>query len=662
MVELRALGVLEVRADGGNGDPASLTQPRRLALLLYLALAEPAGLHARDRLLALFWPDADAASARHSLRNALHALRRALGEDAVVTRGDAFVGLDHARLRCDALTLRAHLAAGRTAEAVQAWTGELAPGFHVSGAPDFEHWLDQQRDELRRAVRAAAWRDADRCRGTGADEVEAVRRAVRLDPASEVGTRRLMQLLAESGDRAGALRAYRALTDHLARELDTAPSPATRALADAQRIAASTGGVAPARPSPAPTPAPVAAAPDPVTTPLEIAAARSAPRRRPPRAVLAVAALVLASGLLLARRPAPAAPPRTDAERAILRVPARYRADTAAFASYLRGVTLRTRFAFLASRDTLAALVDRAPLYVPGLCELAHAWIFVALNGLSDPDDAWAKVEALTQRALALDSTAASAWLALASRDMFRRLDFPRAREHIDRAGVLDPGDPDVAGMRSVWFRVHGQMDSALAESARARRLDPLNLHLARLHVRQLFLARRYDAAWEALQRLFEDDPAWKRGLTDAARLLVVMERPREAVAWYRRARFAEGDSLGAARLVPAATDAEARARLDDDARHRLARLDAQTRAGARVGPSAFAGELARLRDTAATLDWLDSIVVHHDPYLHQVRLDPAFDFVRAHPRYADWERRTGLPPLAPGAPGQPSRPQATAP
>jgi len=36
--------------------PVALIQPKRLALLLYLALAEP---HSRDTLVTLLWPDAE---------------------------------------------------------------------------------------------------------------------------------------------------------------------------------------------------------------------------------------------------------------------------------------------------------------------------------------------------------------------------------------------------------------------------------------------------------------------------------------------------------------------------------------------------------------------------------------------------------------------------
>ena len=231
MIELRVLGALDVHSNRPDGTGGVLTQPKRLALLLYLALAEPAGLHARDRLLAMLWPEADDASARHSLRNALHSLRQVLGDEAIVTRGEAYVGLDFALFNCDALELRRHLAAGHLDQAIALWRGELAPGFHVSGAPDFEHWLDELRTELRRAVRMAAWTRVRDLKGTGQAELDAARRATQLDPGDEPGARHLMLLLEAAHDRGGALQVYESLADYFTRELGAVPSSATRAIA-----------------------------------------------------------------------------------------------------------------------------------------------------------------------------------------------------------------------------------------------------------------------------------------------------------------------------------------------------------------------------------------------------------------------------------------------
>src|SRR6058998_4366724 len=101
MVEFRLLGTLSLTTADGREVGSLLSQPRRLALLAYLAAATPRGLHRRDTLLALFWPELDQEHARAALRQALHVLRTALGADVVVTRGDDDIGLDSGLLWTD---------------------------------------------------------------------------------------------------------------------------------------------------------------------------------------------------------------------------------------------------------------------------------------------------------------------------------------------------------------------------------------------------------------------------------------------------------------------------------------------------------------------------------------------------------------------------------
>lgn len=73
---LRLLGPIELERDDGTVVSSVLAQPKRLALLAYLAAARPGTLLRRDTLLALFWPDADDDRARNSLRQSVHFLRR----------------------------------------------------------------------------------------------------------------------------------------------------------------------------------------------------------------------------------------------------------------------------------------------------------------------------------------------------------------------------------------------------------------------------------------------------------------------------------------------------------------------------------------------------------------------------------------------------------
>src|SRR5690349_21642507 len=64
MVRLQLLGALGLTGDDGRDVRGLLAQPKRFALLCYLALAEPRAFQRRDGLVALFWPEADGETAR----------------------------------------------------------------------------------------------------------------------------------------------------------------------------------------------------------------------------------------------------------------------------------------------------------------------------------------------------------------------------------------------------------------------------------------------------------------------------------------------------------------------------------------------------------------------------------------------------------------------
>ena len=219
-------------AGGGDGRPL-LAHPKRLALLTYLALATPRGFHRRDALFALLWPEADLERARNSLRQALHQIRRALGPDVVVNRGDEEVGLAPNALWCDVVEFERFLAQGDAASALALYGGDLLPGFHVSGAPDFEEWLERRRASLREQAIRAGWSVADE-RARAGDAVEAARwarTAAALAPWDEAAQRRLIVLLRRLGDDAGALRAYEAHAARLRAEDDAEPDAETQGIA-----------------------------------------------------------------------------------------------------------------------------------------------------------------------------------------------------------------------------------------------------------------------------------------------------------------------------------------------------------------------------------------------------------------------------------------------
>ncbi len=236
------LGGLNLLGVGGHELKSVLAQPKRVALLAYLAAATPRRLHRRDSLVALFWPELDQEHARAALRQALHGLRQALGDGVLVSRGDEDIGLDAEQIRCDVVEFERAAHAGQLADALDLYRGDLLEGFFIRGAPAFEQWLEDERarlkaDALRCATALAERGDAG---GNLTESAQWTRRALRIAPLDEPTLRRLMQTLDRLGDRAGALDAYEGFTKRLATELEAEPAPETRSLGDVVRARAAT--------------------------------------------------------------------------------------------------------------------------------------------------------------------------------------------------------------------------------------------------------------------------------------------------------------------------------------------------------------------------------------------------------------------------------------
>jgi DNA-binding SARP family transcriptional activator/TolB-like protein len=234
---LRTLGSLELFNPDGEPITSVLAQPKRAALLVYLAAATPRGFHRRDTLAALFWPEDDDSHARSSLRVALHFLRQSLGPEVGVVRGGEEIAVDGEQLWCDAAGLEEAVAKGQLAEAVELYRGPFLDGFHLSGTPRFERWVEETRRRLRKSVQETTGSLAQRDEEAGDLEGAAswAARALELAPYDESALRRLLHLLDLTGNRAGALQAYERFAARIETELGAAPSPETEKLLETIR-------------------------------------------------------------------------------------------------------------------------------------------------------------------------------------------------------------------------------------------------------------------------------------------------------------------------------------------------------------------------------------------------------------------------------------------
>ncbi len=234
--ELTTLGRIGLTGPDGAPVATLLAQPKRLGVLVYLAIASSRGVVRRETLCEMFWPDVDMDRARTSLRQTLAFLRRAVGDETIVTMGDDDVSIDALRLHTDVHAMRACLAAQDVSGALALYHGEFMAGFAVDDVPRFDRWLEDTRSLIARDVGAAALTLAQQAFDRGdANALAFAQRAHDLAPLDERALVVLLQALDANGDRSGALRGYESFERRLRDELDLEPAPETVAAVQAIR-------------------------------------------------------------------------------------------------------------------------------------------------------------------------------------------------------------------------------------------------------------------------------------------------------------------------------------------------------------------------------------------------------------------------------------------
>jgi DNA-binding SARP family transcriptional activator len=216
-----------------NGRPVELRTQKAAAVLSYLALIESKH-ESRERLVGLLWSRSDEEKARGSLRQVIRELRSTF-EDAgyggfVADRLSIHLDPELVEVDIESIIRLAEsgsvhpllLNTRHLDERILEGLDDLDPSFRV--------WVLAKRqtihDRLMRSL-GAGLVAKDVAAGAKKEIAAAI---VNLDPTHEEACCHLMQVHAEQGDVAGALRIYKALWDLLDEDYGMEPSLATEAL------------------------------------------------------------------------------------------------------------------------------------------------------------------------------------------------------------------------------------------------------------------------------------------------------------------------------------------------------------------------------------------------------------------------------------------------
>jgi len=219
-----------------TGDRRLGKVPRKArALLAYLA-AQGGRPVSRERLADLLWPYQGSDQARHSLRNCLLELRKALGTSAKRHLAAEFANCRLQEVDVDIEQFERFSRSSNQAElivATELYRGEFLADFVIDSEP-FQEWLAAERDRTLDLICGALQRLTVLQDEAGDFEaaIQSARRLAGLDSLSEIGQRALIRAYARAGRRPEALRQYRICADILKRELGVAPDAETQALAN----------------------------------------------------------------------------------------------------------------------------------------------------------------------------------------------------------------------------------------------------------------------------------------------------------------------------------------------------------------------------------------------------------------------------------------------
>jgi tetratricopeptide (TPR) repeat protein len=285
----------------------------------------------------------------------------------------------------------------------------------------------------------------------------------------------------------------------------------------------------------------------------------------------------------------------------------------------------------LAYTDTAIKLDEK---YAPAWALRASVQNTMAEVALTDTTEGFRRARDDAERAIALDPTLASDYLALAKTHIYYDWDWDAADTCLTKAAALQPGSVDVFLIRSRLSVVLGNLDQAIKLSEQVSALDPLrsNSYLALGQI--LYTAGRYDEASAMMHKALELNPQAAFAHDFLGKIYIAEGKPQHALAeiekepvdWEKLADRAfvyhalnrEQDSNAAL--------ADLIAKHDTDSAYQIAQV------------YAFRG------DSDKSFEWLERAYRQRDPGLPAIKIDPLLKNLRLDSRYSQLLHKMRLP------------------
>lgn len=289
--------------------------------------------------------------------------------------------------------------------------------------------------------------------------------------------------------------------------------------------------------------------------------------------------------------------------------------------------------------------LDRALSYADQAIKLdanyASAWAqrsqvleTMARIGRSENAEGYRHARESAEKAIALDPTLATGYLAMAMVQMNHDWDWEGADTSLRRAGLLEPGSAEVLRSRAYLARELGRVDEAIQLYQQAIGLDPLkaNFYLALGY--ELYVGARYGETQAMLQRAQDLNPQLSSLHLTRGQILLSEGRQREALAEMAN-DIGEWQKLSGESL---AFYALGRREESDGALQKLVATHQNDCAYQIAEVYAYRGEADK------AFEWLDRAYRQRDPGTPELKSDPLMKSLRQDRRYSELLKKMSLP------------------
>src|SRR5262245_1626414 len=304
--------------------------------------------------------------------------------------------------------------------------------------------------------------------------------------------------------------------------------------------------------------------------------------------------------------------------------------DPEAYLEYLRGRHAWTKRTPAALRQAIAyyeRAIERDPTYSRAYAGIAECHGVLGFMGTTKPRNAFPTATAAARRALELDSSTGSAYIALGYLATHYRWELSRAAEAFEQGLRLEPNDLNGRHWYALLLTSRGERDAAIQQMRVAEELDPLSTIARAATGLVLHFFGEFEAAAAECRDALDLDPDFAAAQWTLAKTHLGQGKASAALELLQ-------PLVAASRWTPALGDYGRALGLCGRSEEARAVLETLTSESAYVRPYDLALVRMGLHEHDAALDLLERAFDEGGNWLNYLRLDPAFAELQGHPRF----------------------------